>query len=177
MVGNQEVTDKIKGLFKGMYDLSDSASTDVIQVKAFAIENPDNFVLKPLKEGGGNNFFGLELQSMLLNLSQEELGTYLLMEKINAPEVKTHMLKNGKILYCSGITEIGIYSFVVANSATGQILENEVNGCLARTKVSNCNEGGVSAGFAVIDHLYPVDMPDVSKLKPLVQDMFNSKCC
>ena len=86
------------------------------------------------------------------------------MEKIKAPEIKTHMLKNGKINYCSSITEIGIYSFIVANSTTGQIFQNDVNGCLARTKGSNCNEGGVSAGFAVIDHLYPVDMPDISKL-------------
>jgi hypothetical protein len=38
-----------------------------------------------MKEGGGNNFFGLELQSKLLNTAKEELDTYLLMEKINAP--------------------------------------------------------------------------------------------
>lgn len=151
-----------------MYDLSDSENPEVIRVKTLAIKTPENFVLKPMKEGGGNNFFGLELQSKLLKSPKEELDTYLLMEKINAPEVKTHMLKNGEILYCSAITEIGIYSFIVTNSKTGQILENEANGCLARTKAADCNEGGVVAGFAVIDHLYPVDMPDISKLSPLV---------
>jgi len=86
------------------------------------------------------------------------------MNKIKAPEIDTHMLKNGKILYAKAITEIGIYSFILTNSRTGQILENEANGCLTRTKGADCNEGGVAAGYAVIDHLYPVDMPSVSKL-------------
>jgi hypothetical protein len=30
-------------------------------LKAKAIKNPDAFVLKPLKEGGGNNFFNQEI--------------------------------------------------------------------------------------------------------------------
>jgi len=161
---DQEATDKIKGLFKTMYDLSESENPEVIKVKAQAIKTPENFVLKPMKEGGGNNFYGLKLQSKLLNAPQEELDAYLLMEKINAPEVNTHMLKNGKIVYASAITEIGIYSFIVTNSQTGQILANEANGCLTRTKGADCDEGGVAAGFAVIDHLYPVDVPNISKL-------------
>jgi hypothetical protein len=45
-----------------MYDLSDSENPEVIRVKKLAIKTPENFVLKPMKEGGGNNFFGLELQ-------------------------------------------------------------------------------------------------------------------
>jgi len=45
-----------------MYDLSDNENPEVIKVKSQAIKTPENFVLKPLKEGGGNNFYGLELQ-------------------------------------------------------------------------------------------------------------------
>ena len=35
-----------------------------------------------------------------------------------------------------------------------KILMNEESGYLMRTKVSSSNEGGVAAGFAVLDSLY-----------------------
>jgi|688.fasta_scaffold409270_1 hypothetical protein len=60
------------------------------------------------------------------------------------------------------MTEIGIFSTVISNSQTGQILENRVNGFLARTKDAGSNEGGVAAGFAVIDSVYPVDIENVN---------------
>lgn len=44
-----------------MYSLKDHLNSEVAGLKARAIENPDAFVLKPLKEGGGNNFFNQEI--------------------------------------------------------------------------------------------------------------------
>ena len=80
--------------------MSDSADQQVISVKEKAIKNPQDYVLKPLKEGGGNNFFGDDIKLMLTSLSQEELANFLLMEKIHSPIVNTYMMTNGVIKYC-----------------------------------------------------------------------------
>lgn len=66
------------------------------------------------------------------------------------------------------ITEIGIFSFVIANSETGEVMLNKVDGLLPRTKQADCNEGGINAGFAVMDHLIIVD-GTVADLKPSVE--------
>ena len=56
-----------------------------------AIANPQNYVLKPQKEGGGNNFFGQELQQILIK--GDKIDQYLLMDMISAPILKTLMLR------------------------------------------------------------------------------------
>lgn len=48
-----------------MYSLRDPEDVQVKELKSKAMQNPDKFVLKPLKEGGGNNFFGQEIIEML----------------------------------------------------------------------------------------------------------------
>jgi glutathione synthase len=92
------------------------------------------------------------------------------MEKIDAPILKTYMIRKGKISFTPSITELGIFSLVISNSATGEIMLNEVDGLLPRTKQADCDEGGVNAGFAVIDHLILVDC-EVKDLKPSIKEI------
>jgi hypothetical protein len=56
------------------------------------------------------------------------------MEKIDAPVLKTYMIRKGKISYTPSITELGIFSFLISNARTGEIIINEVDGLLPRTK-------------------------------------------
>jgi len=79
------------------------------------------------------------------------------MEKIDAPVLQTYMIRKGKLTYTPSITELGIFSFLISNSQTGEIILNQVDGLLPRTKQADCNEGGVNAGFAVIDHILLTD--------------------
>ena len=44
-----------------------------------------------------------------------------------------------------------MFSYLILDSETGKLSNNENFGTLMRTKDGQCNEGGVSAGFAVID--------------------------
>ena len=62
------------------------------------------------------------------------LENYLLMEKIDAPVLQTYMIRKGKLSYTSSITELGVFSLLISNSATGEIILNEVDGLLPRTK-------------------------------------------
>jgi hypothetical protein len=48
-----------------MVDLDEKDKPEVQAKIKDAIENPKNYVLKPQKEGGGNNFFGAELLEKL----------------------------------------------------------------------------------------------------------------
>lgn len=150
-----------------MVDLKEREKPEVQKAIADAIEHPSKYVLKPQKEGGGNNYFKEELKQILIK--NEDLDQYLLMEMIDAPVLKTYMLRKGELKYVNSITELGVFSLVIANSKTGEIMFNEVDGLLPRTKQADCNEGGVNAGFAVIDTMVLVDST-AADLKPSLEE-------
>ena len=61
------------------------------------------------------------------------------------------MLKDGQIHQMAALSELGLYSCLFVDSDKDELLENSNFGTLMRTKGSHSNEGGVNAGFAVID--------------------------
>ena len=78
------------------------------------------------------------------------------MERINPPEVKAFMIRNGKLIEAAGtLQELGIYSsvFINASAETATDLTTGHNsfGKLLRTKGAESDEGGVVAGFSVVD--------------------------
>lgn len=51
-----------------------------------ALENPTRFVLKPQREGGGNNMYGENVKSYLEKIKDsDERSAWILMERINPP--------------------------------------------------------------------------------------------
>lgn len=162
---------EIAPLFTGIWELECLAQEDT-ECEAYskvqeAIANPSMFVLKPQKEGGGNNFFDADLKAALTDpLRREELRTYILMERIFPPQMLAHHFREGKHLRATSMSEIGFYSTIFArndrkNRDNQQILVNETFGTLLRTKGSHSNEGGVNSGFSVIDKPFVVE-----ELKP-----------
>lgn len=145
----------MKHLFKGIWSLEDyGKGTETDDMIKKAIINPQDFVLKPQKEGGGNNFFDETLKSKLLNIENEdELQSYLLMEKINPPMIPACHMRNGELQITESLSEMGIYSMIFTkNTASGnELICNKTIGTLMRTKASHFNEGGVAAGYSVID--------------------------
>ena len=90
---------------------------------------------------------------------------------INTPVLKTLMLRKGKLNFQNSINELGIFSLVIANAHSGEIHLNKVDGLLPRTKEASSNEGGVNAGFAVVDHPVIVSEKDAKQLVPTVDDI------
>lgn len=81
------------------------------------------------------------------------------------------MLRQGKLIESETLSELGIFSSVFINSAKHEVLENVTIGRLLRTKGKDSNEGGVNAGFAVIDSPMIVDITDIrAEILPLVSD-------
>lgn len=144
--------------------------------------HPHDYVIKPQKEGGGNNYYGEKVKEMLVKAQTdkdalEDIRKYLIMEKINPPRVHAYMLRKGKLIGpVDTLQELGIYSSLFINVSKDAELVNEHNtfGKLIRTKGTDSDEGGVVAGFSVVDQ--PFLTKDIGPLsphlliKPLVSD-------
>lgn len=147
--------DKLLETFVKIYPLDDSE--EGLLAKKLIAENPENFVLKPQREGGGNNIYKENIPGFLETLPQEEWAGYILMEIITPPSFKNKIIREGKIYEEEIISELGIFGTILFNEETGDILENDNSGWLLRSKFSSSNEGGVAAGFGCVDSLYLYD--------------------
>lgn len=131
-----------------------SLDTSNEQAKAYELAkaHPEDYVLKPQREGGGNNFFDSEiLEKFQSQNAHSELKSYILMKRIK-PSPRTGFLVKKKALNIAGvISELGIYSYLISNEK--QIVESRFGGYLLRTKSFETNEGGVATGYAVLDSL------------------------
>lgn len=144
----------LRDFFAGLWALDDLSHPDTQQVVADAIARPEAYVLKPQREGGGNNLYGDELRSAL-QAGGGGLSAYILMQRILPPQSRSVLVRNGQWQATDTLSELGIYgTFVRHNDA---VLVNKQSGHLVRTKMASSNEGGVAAGFAVLDSPYLVD--------------------
>lgn len=75
------------------------------------------FVLKPQREGGGNNIYGTEVRDFMLNLKDSrERTAWILMERIHPPFSKGYIVRPGgpEIPELVDLTsELGIFGVVI----------------------------------------------------------------
>ncbi|XP_047310495.1 glutathione synthetase, chloroplastic [Impatiens glandulifera] len=146
---NKDEIAKLRKCFAGLWSLDD---TDVVKD---AIERPELYVMKPQREGGGNNIYGDDISKTLLKLQEEGTegsAAYILMQRIFPTVSSTLLMREGVCHKEKAISELGIYGAYLRNKE--KVILNEKSGYLMRTKVSSSNEGGVAAGFAVLDSIY-----------------------
>ncbi|GFY91975.1 glutathione synthetase 2 [Actinidia rufa] len=146
---NKDDIAKLRKCFAGLWSLDDSS------IVKDAIERPEFYVMKPQREGGGNNIYGDDMRKALLRLQEdgtEENAAYILMQRIFPTIAPTFLMHDGICHKDHAISELGIYSAYLRNKEN--VIMNEQCGYLMRTKVSSSNEGGVAAGFAVLDSVY-----------------------
>lgn len=135
----------------GLYSLTEGEE-GVSEIISKAKTEFADYVMKPQREGGGNNIYNKKIKESLENMSATERSGYILMDKIKTPNYSTIFVRNGELKKSLAISELGIYSVFVCDENT--IYTNNNGGYLLRTKVSDSDEGGVAAGFAVLDSLY-----------------------
>ena len=138
----------MRNCFAGLWGL-DTLEDDTEAMRAVedAIQNPDMYVLKPQREGGGNNLYGQEMAERLI--SKENLGALVLMQRILPPPHTVTMVRRGISTEMSSLSELGIYGVLLRRGNV--VLRNTEAGQLVRTKASTSSEGGVAAGYAVLD--------------------------
>ena len=86
-----------------------------------AIEAPDGYVMKPQREGGGNNLYGADIPAALAAMTPDELGAHVLMQRIVPEPADVTFLKNGnEVVVGRGVFEMGVFSMYVGDGAKGK---------------------------------------------------------
>ncbi|KAJ4877686.1 hypothetical protein Rs2_42704 [Raphanus sativus] len=146
---NKDDIAKLRKCFAGLWSLDDQ------EIIKKAIGKPELFVMKPQREGGGNNIYGDDVRENLLRLQregEEENAAYILMQRIFPKVSNVFLLRDGVYHKDQAISELGVYGAYLRNKE--RVIINEQSGYLMRTKVSSSDEGGVAAGYAVLDSIY-----------------------
>ncbi|CAB1335993.1 unnamed protein product, partial [Coregonus sp. 'balchen'] len=117
-----------------------------------ALAKPDQFVLKPQRESGGNNISGAEICQVLEAVKQStERMACIPMDEVQPSPVHNYLLRQRMPLKLSTcLSELGLFG---AHVRQGQdMVLNECAGHLLRTKSDEHSDGGVAAGVAVLDN-------------------------
>ncbi|XP_067904711.1 glutathione synthetase isoform X2 [Heterodontus francisci] len=146
--------ERIRATFAGLYSIDEGPEGDEMINKA--MEDPESFVLKPQREGGGNNIFGEELKQLLGNIKDgPKRSAYILMDRIKPQTIKNYLLHPGTPLKLSEcVVELGVFGVYISIRKCQKMVMNESPGHLLRTKSIEFADGGVSAGVAVLDTPY-----------------------
>jgi len=122
-----------------------------------------SLVVKPQREGGGNNIYRDSIPEFLDHLEENDRKAWIAMEMIETPDVEGLMVKagSGKAIRGPVISELGIFGWVLFGGNMtpneNEVKQGEDIGWLVRTKGKESNEGGVAVGFSVLDSLILVD--------------------
>ncbi|KAB5570319.1 hypothetical protein GE09DRAFT_1271246 [Coniochaeta sp. 2T2.1] len=142
---------KIWETFTNIYPMDSSEAGLAARKLATDPEACKKYVLKPQREGGGNNFYRTSIPPYLKSVPESHWGSYILMELITPPPVTNIILRAGQLEQGGVICELGRYGACVWNQETREIIYNEDAGYLLRTKGDQSEEGGVAAGFGCMD--------------------------
>ena len=143
--------EKLRGTFTDIYPMDTTPAGLEARKLATDPEACKDFVLKPQREGGGNNFYKASIPKHLAATPEAHWGSYILMKLITPPPVSNSILRNGTVEKGGVICELGMYGTCLWDQASKQILHNEDGGYLLRTKGDQSEEGGVAAGFGCMD--------------------------
>jgi glutathione synthetase len=143
---------RVRSCFTRLWGLEDDG--EAARLLELVRASPDEFVLKPQREGGGNNLWGREMLDFLATASRPQRAAFILMARIRPPSQPTAYLRDGVVSTAECISELGVYSNYLGDGRVVHL--SEVAGHLLRTKPAHVNEGGVAAGFAGLDSPLPL---------------------
>lgn len=154
LAGQPERAALVRSFFAGLWGLEDLGEPGAAAAVADAVARPEAYVLKPQREGGGHNLYGAALRDRLLQAGPG-LGAYVLMQRIQPPQHTAVLVRDGTARLAATLSELGIYSTLVRRGDV--VLHNAGAGHLVRTKTAESDEGGVAAGYGVLDSPMLVD--------------------
>ncbi|RWA13833.1 hypothetical protein EKO27_g1267 [Xylaria grammica] len=149
--GSPSSLSTLASTFTNIYPLDTSEAGLKAREIATDLELSKSYVLKPQREGGGNNIYRAAIPPFLKSVPEAHWPSYILMELITPPPVHNIILRNGKLEQGGVICELGIYGTCLWDQQAKTILHNDQVGYLLRTKGDQSEEGGVAAGFGCMD--------------------------
>lgn len=153
---DDNVASRLLKTFAPIYPLDNSDAGKEAKRLATDSSSAARFVLKPQREGGGNNIYRKAIPPFLEKLAETQWPAYILMEMIEPPPLRNAIVRNGVLERGGVICELGVYGVCLwrggsGDGQRGEILENFEAGYLLRTKGDQSEEGGVAAGFGAVD--------------------------
>ncbi|KAF9068612.1 hypothetical protein BDP27DRAFT_1327004 [Rhodocollybia butyracea] len=145
---------ELRESWMGMWALDLDGDTGVEQARKRAL----NLVIKPQREGGGNNIYKEAIPDFLDSLPPRERSAWIAMELISPPAgLKNYLIRagSGATVEAEVVSELGIFGWSLFGN--GKIVDEKEVGWLVRTKGKESNEGGVATGFSVLDSLVLVE--------------------
>ena len=149
---DSHIIQQLEATFVKIHPMNDSPAGLKAREAAFA--TPEKYVLKPQREGGGNNIYKENIPGFLKSIPEDTWGAYILMELIVPPNFQNKILRAGEVYNGDIVSELGVFGTVLWNQKTSEISHNEQAGWLLRSKLQSSDEGGVAAGFGCIDSVY-----------------------
>ena len=136
---------QVRRSFAGLYEVDDAS------VEMVLASGGKGFVMKPQREGGGNNIYEDEIPAALARMKDpSERRAYIFMTMIRPPALSSVLVRSGVASAPQQtLSELGIYSTFLGDGES--VVRNEFAGHLLRTKPIEANEGGVASGFSVLD--------------------------
>lgn len=155
-LSDEDEIKRVKDIFTGLYSLDKhEGGEDAVKM---VLENPEGYVMKPQREGGGNNIYGSDIPPVLMKMSEVERSAFILMERICPPISRSYMIRPGGAnppTIVDMVSELGIFGAIIGSK--DNILYNRQVGHMLRTKISSANEGGVAAGLGALDSVFLTD--------------------
>jgi glutathione synthase len=145
---DEKQAEAILNTFAPIYPLDKSEAGMEARKLATDPETAVRYVMKPQREGGGNNVYRKSIPELLKTLPESQWPAYILMEMIEPPAQSNVIFRNGEIQKGGVICELGMYGACLwrqgSNDGEREILHNSDAGYLLRTKGDSSEEGGVS---------------------------------
>jgi glutathione synthase len=126
--------------------------------------HPERYVMKPQREGGGNNVYGEAIREALEAAATDPakdaaLAAYILMERVFPLTFTGYFVRQGALSAVQAVSELGIYGTFLAlaqkpvagTPSADWVVVNKAGGHLLRSKAASADEGGVAAGYAFLD--------------------------
>jgi len=151
-VGKQKLkaAAEVRKCFAGQFSVGKDRDADAVNAVERALDRPDLYVLKPQREGGGNNFYG---EDLVRRLRAGNLDDMVLMERILPPPQPAILVRRGQVSTGPTLSELGVFGAFLAvegHNTTATVLINEYAGHILRTKSDGVDEGGVATGYSVL---------------------------
>ncbi|KAJ0061006.1 hypothetical protein NL108_004723, partial [Boleophthalmus pectinirostris] len=104
--------EQIRATFTRLYSLDMGPEGD--RAVEMAIADPEHFIMKPQREGGGNNIYSQDISKVLKELKGPERSAYILMEKILPIPSPNILLRRDKPpTICDCLSELSMYGAYV----------------------------------------------------------------
>ena len=148
---DKEYCELLRSTFTGLWSLDRREQNDADKAAIVdAIVNPNSYVIKPQREGGGNNLYGDDVKRALTQTTEDELTAYTLMQRIFPKQINATLVRINELTCSDAIQELGVYGVFMCTE-NGETLVNEQSGHLLRTKSATTDEGGVASGYSCLD--------------------------